>query len=235
MPFLDNTGIDTNVERGPFWNAFAALFDQLERYVVLNLAWALQLVPAILAGFFSEWSPVVRLALFAYSAVALAVATGLLFRLVYLACDGETLRLSLAREELRECTVPSLTTLAPLYGTFGVLLGISNWAGVAELFIVDVAARLLVLLLFVVSIYWGALFASDPRQTALAIAQRSVRMFLREPGLTLMVSLAVAFVTLVGVVSVGGIFLIVGVLVALLQMQMYWKISRKTREEVLQS
>lgn len=234
MPFFDNTGIDANVERGPLWGAFAALFDQLERYVILNLVWALQLVPAIFAALFVEWLPALRLVLFLYSAIALAVATGLLFRLVYLAHDGEILRLSLAREELRESALPSLVTLAPLYGAFGVLVGVITWANSTGLFIVDVVARLLLLVFFVLSTYWGALFASAPQQSAWSIARQSVRLFLREPGLTLIVSLTVVFIALIGIVSVGGVFLVVGVLVALLQMQLYWKLKRKTRRKVLQ-
>jgi hypothetical protein len=227
MPFLDNTGLDPDVERGPLWDAFAALFDQLERYVLLNLAWSVQLVPLMLALFFVELPSVVRAVLLIYSVVALAIATGLLFRLVYLASDGEMLRLSLVREELREIALPSLLTLAPLYGIFGVLIGLITWASGTGLFIIDVIARLGLLLAFVSSVYWGPLFASDPSQSMIGNARQSLRLFWRSPGLTLLVAVAVIITVGIGVVSVGGIFLVMGVLVALLQTQMTLKLMKK--------
>jgi hypothetical protein len=229
MPFFDDTGLDPNVERGPLWGAFAALFDQLERYVLLNLAWAVQLVPGMLALFLPELPPMLRVVLLIYSVIALGVATGIVFRLVYLTSDGEMLRPSLIREEFSHWVLPSLMTLAPLYGIFGALILVITWVGGAGLFIIDVIARLGLLLAFVCSTYWGPLFASDPSQSALVIARQSLVLFWRSPGLTLLVAGAVVITIGIGVVSVGGIFLVMGVLVALLQIQMYLKIMTKKR------
>ncbi len=234
MPFFDDTGPDLDANHGPVWGAFTALFDQLERYVLLNLAWALQLIPALAAGFFSEWSPVLRLVLLSCSAVGLAIATGTLFRLVYLAQDGETLRVSLVREELSQWALPSLTTLAPLYGIFGALLAVVFWAASAELYLVDMIARLLLLLTFVFSTYWGPLFASAPNQSALEIGRQSLQLFWRAPGTTLLVAGIVALIILIGIISVGGIFLIAAVVVALLQMQAYRSVAYKPEPKAKQ-
>lgn len=216
MPFFDNTGVDPEVRRGPLWGAFATLFDQLERMIAANIAWALQLVPALLAAMYPEWPLPLRLALLLYSAAALAVATAILYGVARAAVEGEPITVFLVRDLWSHMALPGVLTLSPLYAIFGLLLSLSGTA-----YVVDVLARLMLMLCFLFSMYWGPLFAEQPQQPALRIFRRSAALFWRYPGRTLLVSGAVLLTLLVGAISIGGLFLIVPVLVTLLQTHMH--------------
>ncbi len=49
MPFFEDIGADDEVLHRPIWGAFALVKDNLERLIVANIGWSLQLLPAILA------------------------------------------------------------------------------------------------------------------------------------------------------------------------------------------
>ena len=228
MPFFDDSGVRTEEHRGPLLSAFAVLFDQIERMVVLNVAWAVQLVPLLAALAFPELPLGVRVPLVAYSVLALAPATGALFGLVARACDGELLRLETVREVLREVARPSLVTLMPLYSLFVWLALLAGWAASRQLLVLDVLARLLILLLGVCAVYWGPLFAARPAQSALAVLRESVRLAWRFPLLTVLAGMASLLAAALGLISVGGMVLVVPVLVVLLQTQQYRHVKRET-------
>src|SRR5690606_12044222 len=174
MPFFDDSGVDTSERRGPLWGAFATLRDQVERLVALNVAWSAQLLPALVALGFPELPLWLRAALLLYSLTALAPATGLLYALALRAARGEHLGLDLARQTLAEIALPSLRTLAPLFGTLGALAAAALALGQAggALVALDVLARLLLLLLLFCSAYWGPLVADQPQLGVVAVARR---------------------------------------------------------------
>jgi hypothetical protein len=221
MPFLDNGGVDPDVRRGPLWGAFATLFEHIERMIALNIAWTAQFLPLLLVAIYPGWPLLIRIALILYSAVALAVGLGVLYGLVRAAVVEELLTLDLLRDTWRTLALPGLVTLAPLYGIFGVLLGLSA----SGLFLLEVLARLLILLCFVCSMYWGALLAESPQRSAITILRQSALLVWRKPGRALLVSGTTAVALLIGTLSIGGLFLIVPVLVALLQTHMFQSIQ----------
>jgi hypothetical protein len=230
MPFLDDTGV-RDEPRGPIWDAFAALADQIERLVAVNVGWAVQLLPGVLALAFPEWPFWLRIALLLYSGTALVPLTGALYGLVRRAAERDHLSLEISRELLRDLAVPSLRTLAPLFGTFGVLL----WAWVilqiaAPQLSVAIALIVLVSLLWLVcATYWGPLLADEPDLSALAVARRSVEMVWRYPAETMATVAVTILAALVGIVSIGGLVLIAPVLVALLQTCRYLQLADRER------
>jgi len=221
MPFPDDTGVRLEDHRGPLLSAFATLWDQVERMVMLNVAWAIHLLPLLGAVGFPELPRWLRIGMIAYSALAIAPATGVLFGALWQACDQELLSVELVRETLRRVGVASYTRLAPLYSLFVWLSLLALWAARRDLFVLDTVARLLFLLLGVCAMYWGPIFAEDPDRSLPAIVRRSVAVVLRYPLPSLLLSIGVVLALTLGLISVGGIFLVVPVLVALLQIQHY--------------
>ncbi len=227
MPFFENTGLDPNVERGPLWGAFATLFEQLERFIVVNIAWAGQSIPLILALMFPDWSLWIRIPLMLYSGLALAAATATAYGLIYAAVDHETLNVDLVRDYFAKLALPGILTLAPLYGLFGLLLGLAAWtASSPSLFILDVLVRLLLIVILVCSMYWGPLLAESPSDSFVSIARRSLVLVWRDPGRTLLLLGVVLVALIIGAISIGGVFLAVPVMVALLQTHMFLAVRR---------
>lgn len=227
MPFFENTGLDPNVERGPLWGAFATLFEQLERFIVVNIAWAGQAVPLIVALMFPDWPLWIRIPLMLYSGLALAAATGTAYGLIDAAIDSETLNVDLVRDCFAKLALPGILTLAPLYGLFGLLIGLATWMeNSPSLFVLDVLVRLLFLVALACSMYWGPLLAESPSASFVTIARRSLALVWREPGRTLLVLGVVGVTLVIGAISIGGVFLVVPVIVALLQTHMLLVIRR---------
>ncbi len=206
MPFLDDTGVRHEEHRGPSWGAFATLADQVERLVAVNVGWSVQLVLAF------------------YSATALAFVTGPLFGLVARASQQEYVNRPLAEQMLAELAIPGARTLAPLYGTLGLLFVGTQVAASAGLLLVDVVLRLVLLLLLLLATYWGPLLADQPNRSMGMIAKESARLVLRNPLLTLLTWGVSLLALLLGVISIGGLFLVVPVLMALLQTQLYQEV-----------
>lgn len=217
MPFLDDTGISTEVDRGPLWSAFATFASQLERMVLLNLAWALQLMPLIIAMAFYRLPEALRIALVIYTLAALPPATAALYGVVALVRDDEHLNPDMVRDQLRRLWLAGYKNLAPLYG----LLGFVIWGAYqAQTTLISALFQLILLLLLVCANYWGPLTAAHPQRQPLAVLAESVSLVWRYPLQALLVSGSVALTLALGLISVGGLFLAVPVIMALLQSYM---------------
>lgn len=225
MSFFDDSGPRPEEERSPVWRSFALVKDQLERLILVNLLWALQCAPLIVAWVF-EMPPWLRLLLTLYSVVALIPATGLLFELTGQLSQGVPLDKDLVLDGLKETWKPSLFKLLPLYSLFGLLGWAAYASGQQGWLLPDALARLLVLLLAVVSLYWGGLFVLREDLAFTGMLAQSVRLFWRRPGRTLVMALVSLLTLLLGVVSIAGFFLIVPVLLALYQVQLYHSVVK---------
>lgn len=219
MPFFGD--IETRDEaRGPIWGPFATIRDNVERLVALNLGWSIQLLPGIFALAFPQLPFWLRVTMGLYSATVAIPATGVLYALSLAATRGEHLSLELALNHLRELAVPSFRTLAPLYGVFGALIWAVILAG-PVIPAVTTLATLASLVWYLCATYWGPLLVCDPGDSAASIAGRSARLVWRYPAETLTTALVVAAALVVGVVSIGGLVLIVPVVIALLHTQRF--------------
>lgn len=227
MPFLDDSGVRTEEQRGPIWGAFVTLADQVERMIALNIGWALQQAPGAAALMLTDWPIWVRLPLAAYSALALAPTTGVLYALAARACDGEMLRWESVGEALRAVSRPSMFSLMPLFASVGALLFVAVWAAWAQWTLIDALAQLGLLLLAATSLYWGPLFAEQPERSAFALFRRSLSLIGQYPLHTALLAAVCAFAAMIGIVSIGGMVLIVPVVLALLQTHMLRHLRRK--------
>lgn len=220
MPFFDDSGPRPEEERNPVWRAFALLGDQLERLVLLNIVWALQLVPLIVSWAFPQIPAALRLVLTLYTVFALIPATGMLFGVLHETSNGVPLDFDLLRATLKEQFTPSLVKLLPLWSLFGWLAIGASAASARGWLLFDALARLLILLLAVVALYWGPLMIAEPERSAVGILRQSVHLFLRKPAPTLVTGIVCLAAALLGTVSVAGLFLIVPVAVGLMQIQL---------------
>jgi len=120
MPFLDDSGPRPEEERSPIRRSFALIKDQIERLIVINLLWALQCAPLLVAWAVSmpDW---LRVLLTLYSVIALIPATGLLFTLTGQLSQGIPLDREEVLETLRQTWKASLLKLLPLYSMFAWL------------------------------------------------------------------------------------------------------------------
>lgn len=227
MPFVDDTGVHLENHRGPLWGAFAMLGDRLDRMVIINLAWSIQLLPVIVALAFPELPAWLRLLMIFYTGLAFVPATIVLYGLINRAYAQENLDIAVTRQLLREMTVPGLKNLMPLYSLLGFLMWGANWANFANLQVVEVTAVLIGLLLATTANYWGPLFVEDPRRSPLAILRRSVHLLWVFPIQTILVAGMVLVALVIGAISVGGLFLIIPVLIGLLQTGMYRELHQK--------
>ncbi|MBE3565958.1 MAG: hypothetical protein IMW90_09545 [Thermogemmatispora sp.] len=219
MPFFEEFEADVLPEetlRRPIWGAFALLRDQLERLVALNVGWAVQLVPALVALAWPALPLALRLPLVLYSALALMPATAVLFSGVARLNRQEPLDLATVREELGRLLLPSLRTLAPLPGLCGLLCLLIVVVGPLQLLPLDVLLRLLLLILGFSAVYWGPLFLAEPGQGAWSLLWQALRLAWRYPLPTAGSLLLALAVMLVGYLSIAGFFLIAPVLAALL-------------------
>ncbi|WP_020575862.1 hypothetical protein [Actinopolymorpha alba] len=218
LPFLDDVS-PRDERRGLVWAAFATVAGQVERVVMANVVWAFQLAPGLAALAFPELPGWLRILLGLYSATALPPATAVLYGLAAQACRGQHVDAGLAVELFRAMAARSLRILAPLYGTFGVL----GWLAVAAGGIGPLATVLTLAILgwSVCATYWGPIFAAEPGRSFAGIARESVRLAWRHPERTLLIWVVAGLAVLVGVVSVGGLVLIVPALVSILQTHLY--------------
>jgi hypothetical protein len=219
MPFVAD--IETRDEsRGPIWGPFAVIRDNVELLLVLNLGWSLQLLPGVLALAFPQLPLWLRLTMGIYSATALIPATGVLYALTLAAARGEQVSLELAIQSLRDLALPSFRTLTPLYGVFGVLIWMAIIAGPA-MPVLTTLATLTCLLWYLCATYWGPMLAVDPGADVASVLRGSILLVWRYPAETFVTGLVAAVALLVGMVSIGGLVLIVPVVIALLHTQRY--------------
>jgi hypothetical protein len=217
MPFFEDIGADDEVLHRPIWGAFALVKDNLERLIVANIGWSLQLLPAIAAYGFVSLPLIVRLAMVLYSMVAIVPATGILFRLIARVCQYETLQFDMFKEDFREMVRPSFISLSPLLGMLALFFWLALFSAFLHILLLDVLVRFILLLLLVCALYWGPLFAEYPGRSALFLLRQSALLAWRYPAATLQTGIIVLLVMVVGAVSIGGLFLIVPVVIALLQ------------------
>lgn len=221
MPFFDTTGARPEDHQGIVWSTFSLLFDQLERVIALNLAWSIQLLPGIAALAFGEWSPVVRGLLCVYTCLALPPVTGAMYVLVAHVCAGDLLTLERARAVLAAMLKPGFRALTPLLGAGGLLAWAISVVAPRDLLVIEVLLRLALWLGLVCAMYWGPLLSVAPTLSALELFRRSLWLVWRAPLPTLRAGAAVLVALVIGTISIGGLFLIVPVLVALLQTRLY--------------
>ena len=189
-----------------------------------------QLVPGGIALAFPELPVWLRVVLGLYSATVLPPATAVLFGLAAEACRGQHVDAGLAGELLRAYAARSLRTLAPLYGTFGVLGWAALLASQLDLSAVLAVLTLAILVWSVCATYWGPSFVADPDVSLGALARTSVRLTWRRPEQTLGTWLIVGVSLLIGVVSIGGLVLIVPMLVAILQTHRFETVRARSLE-----
>jgi hypothetical protein len=222
MPFLDDTGVDTS-ERSPLWSPFTIIADQLERLVVLNVAWAIQWLPALAAFGWPELPLVVRVVLIGYTLIAYAPATVVLYGMTRLATQGEPLTLYLATDLLKTRSLDGAKALMPLVGLIGVLI----LGGSVPVTLISAVCQLALLFVLVFSNYWGVLIAARDLRNPVTLLLASARLVWQYPAQTLLVTGAVLIAVVLGTISVGGWVLIVPVVIALLQTQMFRSLMEK--------
>jgi hypothetical protein len=219
MPFVAD--IETRDEsRGPIWGPFAVARDNVELLLILNLGWSIQLLPGVLALAFPQLPLWLRLTMGIYSATALIPATGVLYALTLAATRGEQVSMDLAIQSLRDLALPSFRTLAPLYGVFGVLIWLAIIVGPA-MPVMTTLATLACLLWYLCATFWGPMLAAHPDADVASVVRGSILLVWRYPAETLVTALVAAVALVVGMISIGGLVLIVPVVIALLHTQRY--------------
>ena len=82
-------------------------------------------------------------------------------------------------------------------------------------------ATLACLLWYLCATYWGPMLAVDPDADVASVVRGSLRLVWRYPAETFVTGLVAAVALVVGMVSIGGLVLIVPVVIALLHTQRY--------------
>jgi hypothetical protein len=217
MPFVAD--LETRGDSpGPIWGPFAVIRDNIESLVALNLGWAMQLLPGVLALAFPQLPLWLRLTMGLYSATAVIPATGVLYALTLAATRGEQLNMELAILSWRALALPSFKILTPLYGVFGLLIWLAILVG-PTVPVVTTLATLTCLLWYLGATYWGPILAVDPDTDVVSVIRGSLRLVWRYPMETFVTGLAAAVALVVGMISIGGLVLIVPVVIALLHTQ----------------
>jgi hypothetical protein len=220
MPFVADTETRGD-SQGPIWGPFTVIRDNIESLVVLNLGWSMQLLPGVLALAFPQLPLWLRLTMGVFSATAVIPATGVLYALTLAATRGEQVSMELAILSLRELALPSFRVLTPLYGVFGILI----WLAILidpTFPIVTTLGTLVCLIWYLCATYWGPMLVVDPEAGVVSVACGSVRRVWRYPAETIVTGLVAAVALLVGMVSIGGLVLIVPIVIALLHTQRYF-------------
>jgi hypothetical protein len=219
MPFVAD--IETRDDsRGPIWGPFAVIRDNVELLLVLNLGWSMQLLPGVLALAFPLLPLWLRLIMGIYSATALIPATGALYALTLAATRGEHVSMELAILSLRDLALPSFRTLTPLYGVFGVLIWLAIIVGPA-MPILTMLVTLTCLLWYLCAMFWGPMLVTHPEADVASLVRGSILLVWRYPAESFVTGLVAAVALVVGMVSIGGLVLIVPVVIVLLHTQRY--------------
>jgi hypothetical protein len=223
MPFLDDSGAKPEQERSPLVLPMSAFSAQIERLVIVNILWAAQLLPSLLVLSQADFPAVLKIAGVTYTLLALPPATGWLYGMGAAALRHAFINPDLARDAFRELWLPSYRVLSPLYGVVGVLLVLITAIDPANpaLVLPDTLLRLLFLLWLTILHYFGPAFVARPNASAWDILRESILLVWRYPLPSLMMICAVVIAAFLGIVSIGGIFLAVPVLIVLLQTAMY--------------
>lgn len=227
MAFIEDDYLDESALHSPIWGAFALVRDSVETLVAINLAWSVHLIPLLLALGFTSWPLWIRGLLSLYTILALGAVTGPLYRLMMYVGQREPLHWVLIKETFLELLVPSMQRLAPLYSALGAGWFLVTLCSSLRLTWLDTVLQVVLLWLIVSSFYWGPLFAAFPDRSPVFLFRRSWQLIWRYPGPTARSGGIVLCAVLLGVVSIGGIFLIAPVLVFLLQTLRYQALAAK--------
>jgi hypothetical protein len=219
MPFVADIRTRDDAH-GPIWGPFAVIRDNIESLVVLNLGWSLQLLPAVLALAFPQLPPWLRLIMGLYSATVVIPATGVLYALTLAATRGEPVSRELAILSWRQLALSSFRMLTPLYGVFGLLIWLAILVG-SSMPVLTTLATLACLLWYLCATYWGPMLAIDPGMEVVSAARGSLLLVWRYPAETFVTGLVAGAALVIGMVSIGGLVLIVPVVIALLHTQRY--------------
>lgn len=217
MPFLNDIGADDEILQRPIWGAFALVKDNMERVLLANIGWSIQMLPAIAAFGFPELPAIIRMLLILYSATALAPATAILYVWMARVSQGEMLRLEMLKEDFHELVLPSLVHMAPLFGVLGLNYVVILLLGFAHILLLDTLARFTLLVLLTCALYWGPLFARHPDRSPAFLFRQSLLLVWKYPGRTTLTGLVVLLIAAFGVFTVVSFFVIVPAIVALLQ------------------
>src|SRR5215213_2880927 len=217
MPFVADIRTRDDAH-GPIWGPFAVIRDNIESLVVLNLGGSLQLLNTVLALAFPQLPPWLRLIMGLYSATVVIPATGVLYALTLAATRGEQVSRELAILSWRQLALPSFRMLTPLYGVFGLLIWLAILVG-PSMPVLTTLATLACLLWYLCATYWGPMLAIDPGMEVVSAARGSLRLVWRYPAETFVTGLVAGAALVIGMVSIGGLVLIVPVVIALLHTQ----------------
>lgn len=227
MPFQENSGVNLEEMPGPLWRSFGLFGDQIERMVALNVAWSIHLLPAIIALAFGSIPLALRVILLIYTGAVLPAMTGWLYGMIAAVCELESLSPELARVVWRKMALPGLRSLGPLLGFLGLL----GWLGFTlGSTVIGLLAYLALFFVLASATLWGPYLAYNPDWHALQIFIAALRMLWAQPGLMLLLAIWVLLAGLLGIVSVGGLFLAVPVIIGLLQTLMFLKLARPEKE-----
>lgn len=230
MPFLDDTGVQTELDRGPLWSAFTTFASQLERMILLNLAWSAQLLPLIIAAAFYRLPDALRAGLVLYTLAALPPATATLYGVVAQVIDDEPVSPRVVRQQLRRLWLAGYKNIGPLWGLIGFVAWMASQPGHSML--VSALLQLGLLLLLVCANYWGPLLTGGAHRWPGNILAEAAWLVWRYPVQALLLSGVVALALTLGLISVGGLFLAVPVIIALLQTYMWRYINRPGKARI---
>lgn len=231
MPFFDDSGPRIEEQHSPLERSFALVRDQLERMVALNILWAVQSAPLLIAWAFPA-PDLVRVLFTLYTALAIPPATAILFAILAHVSSGESVDRHLLLECVQSHLKVGLLKLMPLYSLFFWLIVVMNFAADQGWAVLDVLAQLLILLLLTISLYWGPLIAAHPEWSLWQIGSGAVRLFWDHPGHTLLLGVVCAVALFFGIISIAGFVLIVPVLIMLFQTEFARAVLENRRQPV---
>lgn len=194
---------------------------QWKGMVLLNLFWANQAVPLLLALVFSTWPYGLRIGLSLYSVLALVPATAMLFAALYQVSDGAQLSLSLVKESLIAQFTNAYLKLLPLYSLFFWLILADRWAIDKSLFVEATLIRLVILILGILSLYWGPAMVDVPALSAIGLFIASYKLTWHRQGITLLAGLYSLAALALGLLTILGLLLVAPVIVVLIQLQLF--------------
>jgi hypothetical protein len=206
------------------WGAFQDLREGLERFVALSLVWSVQLLPAVAALAIPTMSLLLRMLFAAYSLIAIVPITAVLHDLAAKAVDGEDLTFDKAKESFQRLLRPSLTHLAPAF----VVTILLSWAITltASHLSLGVFLRVLLLLWLLVFVHWGPVFIAQGSSTSpFQLFIHALSLVRNHPVQSLGVLLLLALLWILGMISIGGVFLVVPALSALVQARFASKLN----------
>lgn len=229
MPFFDDNGIDEDTLHSPIWGTFTVLKDNLERLIALNLCWSVNLVPGLIGMAFPSLPLWLRIPLVIYSILVMAPATGTLYVMVAGMNENEPPQLDTIWQTFRAMLIPSIRVIAPLYGLIGCLFWTIVFLAPLRLVAVDTLLQLCLLFLLFLSTYWGPALGHQPQQSLWQTIRETTRLAFRYPYQTLISDAIILLALILGAISIGGLFLIVPVLVAIAQTFRYQDLLKRER------